>query len=43
LKDEGLDAFPSLSLLIAQCLVEGLTIVTHDGDMARYDVPVLNA
>jgi len=30
-------------LLIAQCLVEGLTLVTHDGDMARYHVPVLNA
>ena len=28
-------------LLIAQCLVEGLTIVTHDGDIAKYDVPIL--
>jgi PIN domain nuclease of toxin-antitoxin system len=30
-------------LLIAQCLVEGLTIVTHDGDIAKYDVPILRA
>jgi len=28
-------------LLIAQCLVEGLTIVTHDEDIAKYDVPIL--
>jgi PIN domain nuclease of toxin-antitoxin system len=28
-------------LLIAQCIVEGLTIVTHDGDIAKYDVPIL--
>ena len=28
-------------LLIAQCLVEGLTLVTHDGDIAKYDVPII--
>jgi PIN domain nuclease of toxin-antitoxin system len=28
-------------LLIAQCLVEGLTMVTHDGDIAKYDVPLV--
>ncbi len=28
-------------LLIAQCLVDGLTLVTHDADIARYDVPTL--
>lgn len=30
-------------LLIAQCLAEGLTVVTHDGQFALYDVPVLKA
>lgn len=29
-------------LLIAQCLAEGHTLVTQDGDMARYDVPILS-
>ena len=28
-------------LLIAQCLVDGLTLVTHDADIVRYDVPTL--
>ncbi|MDH4063117.1 MAG: type II toxin-antitoxin system VapC family toxin [Acidobacteriota bacterium] len=28
-------------LLIAQCLVDGLTIVTGDTDIAKYDVPTL--
>jgi len=28
-------------LLIAQCLVDGLTLVTHDPDIVRYDVPTL--
>jgi PIN domain nuclease of toxin-antitoxin system len=28
-------------LLIAQSLVEGLTLVTHDSDIAKYDVPLL--
>ncbi len=30
-------------LLIAQALVEGLMIVTSDREIARYDVPVLEA
>jgi len=30
-------------LLIAQCLVDGLTLVTHDADISRYDVPILHA
>jgi PIN domain nuclease of toxin-antitoxin system len=29
-------------LLIAQCLVEGLALVTNDGEIARYDVSVVN-
>ncbi len=28
-------------LLIAQCLVDGLTLVTHDADIAKYDVKIL--
>ena len=28
-------------LLVAQCLVDGLALVTHDGEIARYDVPVV--
>lgn len=28
-------------LLVAQCLVDGLTLVTHDADIVRYDVPTL--
>jgi PIN domain nuclease of toxin-antitoxin system len=28
-------------LHIAQCLVEGLRKVTHDGDIAKYDVPLV--
>jgi PIN domain nuclease of toxin-antitoxin system len=30
-------------LLVAQALVEGLTIVTGDPDLTRYDVPVVDA
>ena len=30
-------------LLIAQSLVEGLTLVTHDSDIGKYDVSVLGA
>jgi PIN domain nuclease of toxin-antitoxin system len=30
-------------LLIAQCIVEGLVLVTGDTNMKRYDVPVLDA
>jgi PIN domain nuclease of toxin-antitoxin system len=28
-------------LLIAQSLVDGLTLVTHDSDIGKYDIPVL--
>ncbi|MGE0394703.1 MAG: type II toxin-antitoxin system VapC family toxin [Vicinamibacterales bacterium] len=28
-------------LLVAQALVEGATLVTHDRQLARYDVPVI--
>ena len=28
-------------LLIAQCLVEGLALVTHDGDIAKYEIPLV--
>ena len=28
-------------LLVAQCLVEELTLVTHDATLRRYDVPIL--
>ena len=30
-------------LLIAQCIVEGLVLVTNDSNIKRYDVPVLDA
>jgi PIN domain nuclease of toxin-antitoxin system len=30
-------------LLIAQCLVDGLTLVTGDSDIKKYDVPLLSA
>jgi len=29
-------------MLIAQAQIEGLTIVTHDAQFARYDVPILS-
>ncbi len=28
-------------LLVAQCLVDGLTLVTQNADIVRYDVPTL--
>jgi PIN domain nuclease of toxin-antitoxin system len=28
-------------LLIAQCLVDGLTLVTHDDVIGKYDVPTI--
>lgn len=30
-------------MLVAQAQIEGLTIVTRDAEIARYDVPVLAA
>ena len=30
-------------LLVAQCQIEGLTIVTRDPDIKRYDVPIIQA
>ncbi len=30
-------------MLVAQCQVEGLTLVTRDPRMKRYDIPVLDA
>jgi len=30
-------------LLIAQCIVEGLVLITGDANIKRYDVPVLDA
>ena len=30
-------------LLIAQCIVEGLVLVTHDTNIKRYNIPVLDA
>ncbi len=30
-------------MLVAQARLEGLTLVTHDGNIPRYDVPVLVA
>ena len=30
-------------LLVAQSFVDGLTLVTHDSDISKYDVPVLGA
>ena len=30
-------------LLIAQCIVEGLVLVTRDTNIKRYDVPILDA
>jgi PIN domain nuclease of toxin-antitoxin system len=46
---DGVRALPALHrdpfdrLLVAQALAEGLTIVTADPDLARYDVPVVDA
>jgi len=36
-------ADPFDRLLVAQALSEGLTLVTHDRDLARYNLPVLAA
>lgn len=30
-------------ILVAQCQIEGLTLVTQDLDIKRYDVPILKA
>lgn len=30
-------------MLVAQCKIEGLTLVTHDATLGRYSVPILQA
>jgi PIN domain nuclease of toxin-antitoxin system len=30
-------------MLVAQCRIEGLTLVTHDATLGRYSIPILQA